>query len=988
MTTKKKERIQKIVVSVIAIGIAGAVLYNNAASKRGDEDLRKALLSEKYELTNEYNTNISYADYLKEHSITADTKGLNIELLGTDYKESTVSDQSDLEDGCVLTGSKGRIIYEFDVETSGYYNIDVTYIPTSDSEKNIKRSIYINDSIPFEQALSVGFEREWEPENKDYIMVSDKNTASPAQIQKTDLLTKSIDCADKTVNGPFLFYFEKGKNTVALESVEASMGISKIALTGTQGLPNYEQYLKEHEKDNYIEGLNLSENGLITVQAEDVYNTTHSMTVAQNDRTSPNTVPYHPSNIVLNTIGGTSWQEAGMGITWKITVPESGMYKLGARFSQAQNRDFYSIREIKINGQVPFEEAGCIKFNYDNDFQTEFFSSDEGENYYFYLNEGTNELTMTVSMGDLSYAYEQTQISVKNFNTLYKDLTAVMGSDPDEYRDYNIISMIPDMQDRLKREYIRLTSVEQSLGESIDNSTKTREIAKMLLQLEELISKPDKISKQLSTFNDNITAISEWMLSIDSQPLTLDYVFAAGKDSKLPEAEAGFVRMLGHNILAFAGSFTNDYKVSADNSQRKDKTIEVWISTSMRDQFDILEKLVERNFSESEYQVDLKMVNADSVMPATLTGNGPDVALQLNYSLPTNFAYRNAGYDLTQFEDYDEVASEFSDAALEYFGYEGGMYALPDGMSFPVMFYRKDILEEMGLEVPDTWEELEGILPYLQAENMSVYFTTTDYRLLGGLSSTATKPVNSVFTSLLYQNGLGLYADNNTRSSLSDLESLLIFKKWTEYYTRQDFEVTISPVTRFRTGEVPIMIHDYMYINDILAAAPEIDGQWDIALIPGTTDADGNVDHSLAATVSGAMILKNSVEKNDTVDEAWDFLKWWVSEETQTTYASEQKSILGDAGNYPVANKASIITMAENNNMEDTVSETLEWLKGIPQVPGGYITGRYVENAFLNVVNENTDSVDTLFNMVRYIDQEITNKRKEFGLSKKGGTNE
>ena len=265
---------------------------------------------------------------------------------------------------------------------------------------------------------------------------------------------------------------------------------------------------------------------------------------------------------------------------------------------------------------------------------------------------------------------------------------------------------------------------------------------------------------------------------------------------------------------------------------------------------------------------------------------------------------------------------------------------------------------------------------------MKAYFTTTDYKLLGGLSSTSTKPVNSVFASLLYQNGLSLYTEDNTASTLGDLDSLLVFKKWTEYYTKQDFDLSIGIVERFRTGEAPLIIQDYTYINDILAAAPEIDGQWGISVIPGTATKDNGIDHSLAVTVSGAMILKNSVTKNDTADEAWDFLKWWVSEDTQTTYAKTQKSILGDAGNYPVANLNSVVTMAENSGMSVAVSESLKWARGIPQIPGGYITGRYVENAFLTVVNDNTDPVDSMYNQVRFIDQEITNKRKEFGLSR------
>ena len=192
--------------------------------------------------------------------------------------------------------------------------------------------------------------------------------------------------------------------------------------------------------------------------------------------------------------------------------------------------------------------------------------------------------------------------------------------------------------------------------------------------------------------------------------------------------------------------------------------------------------------------------------------------------------------------------------------------------------------------------------------------------------------------------------------------------------------MTISIVTRFRTGEVPIMIEDYTYMNDILAAAPEIDGLWSIVAIPGTVQEDGSIDRTVAVNVGGSMILKNIVEANDSADEAWEFLKWWTSEEVQLQYASEQKTILGDAATYPVANVEAAKILADNAGFLDAIETTLEWSRGIPQVPGGYISGRYVENAFLTVVDDNSDPVDTMYNLVRYINQEIANKREEFGL--------
>ena len=61
--------------------------------------------------------------------------------------------------------------------------------------------------------------------------------------------------------------------------------------------------------------------------------------------------------------------------------------------------------------------------------------------------------------------------------------------------------------------------------------------------------------------------------------------------------------------------------------------------------------------------------------------------------------------------------------------------------------------------------------------------------------------------------------------------------------------------------------------------------------------------------------------------------------------------------------------------------EQFEYAKGIPQVPGGYYTSRQVNNAFHKVVTEKKIGPrEALTDFTRYINDEITYKRKEFGI--------
>ena len=985
---KKREFKQKIVLLTLVVLVVAVSIFVNISNSRTDLALRSSLQSEELDLSAEEGEIPTYTSYI-EGNEASDMSGVDeVVISALDYTEASMDGLEVVDDGLMTTGS-GSVTWEVDVPATGMYRIDFEYFPVADSNMSIIRSLLVNGSVPFEGSDSINFERVWEDESKDFLMQTETNQGTPTQVQASVWLTTQAKSMDGTVTGYYQYYLEAGTNTLTLESVQASMILRSITLVPDNGIQTYEEYIAEHEAAGAarVSGDQIGEDGHVMKQAEDALYKSSSTLQPVNDRTSAVTIPYHPSNIVMNTIGGSTWSNAGMFITWEIEAPTSGFYRIATRFMQSDNRDFYSIRELKINGEVPFEEAACLKFNYDSGFQVDYLGSEEGEAYYFYLEEGVNTLTMTVVLGDLSYAYEQTYISVDNLTALYRRLTSIMGTDPDQYRDYDILSSVPDMVDILTQEYVRLTSVAASVGDTIEDSTKARSVTKLLLQMEELIANPDDISLQLSTYNDNVTALADWVMGLGSQPLQLDYILLCGEGCELPKAEGNIFQNISHTFLSFIGSFTNDYRVvSAETSGEEKKTLEVWVATSSRDEYDVIQTLINRELADADYVVNFSMVGADTVMPATLTGNGPDVAIQLNYSMPTNFAFRDAAYDLTQFDDFEEVASRFSSdgsltGAMEYFEYEGGYYALPGQISFPVMFVRTDILAELGLEVPQTWEELLDILPYLQAENMSAYFWTTETVTLGGATSSSSKPINPIFMSTVYQNGLELYRDGGEYSNLDNSDILQIFKDWTEYYTKESFDLSANVVTRFRTGEMPIIIHDYTYQNSIRAAAPEIEGAWEIYPILGVEQEDGTIDRTGTAMVSACMILKNIVEANDTANEAWEFLKWWTDADTQYDFAVAQKAILGDAANYPVANYEAMMRLAEENNTVDTMEAIMADLRGVPQVPGGYLIGREVENAFLSVVNDMVDPVDTLYSRVHDLNSELAVKREEFGLT-------
>lgn len=117
----------------------------------------------------------------------------------------------------------------------------------------------------------------------------------------------------------------------------------------------------------------------------------------------------------------------------------------------------------------------------------------------------------------------------------------------------------------------------------------------------------------------------------------------------------------------------------------------------------------------------LQLVPTDALLPALVAKNEPDVFLGLAQADPLNLALRGALLNLGECESYQEVSGRFADVALEPFRFNGGVYALPDTQTYPMLFYRKDILKELNIPVSalSDWNSvLKKVLPVLQKNSL------------------------------------------------------------------------------------------------------------------------------------------------------------------------------------------------------------------------------------------------------------------------------
>ena len=109
-------------------------------------------------------------------------------------------------------------------------------------------------------------------------------------------------------------------------------------------------------------------------------------------------------------------------------------------------------------------------------------------------------------------------------------------------------------------------------------------------------------------------------------------------------------------------------------------------------------------------------------------------------------------------------------------------------------------------------------------------------------------------------------------------------------------------------------------------------------------------------------------------------MKWWSSEEIQAEFGRKIEGIQGIAARYNTANINAISKLSWSTNQYNSLMRQMKNLKAVPEVPGGYLTSRYIETAFRRVTNLNYDPRDVMDEFAILINDEITYKRNELGL--------
>jgi ABC-type glycerol-3-phosphate transport system substrate-binding protein len=802
------------------------------------------------------------------------------------------------------------------------------------------------------------------------------NDIKPRAVELPGFKEAFIKDSDGYANGPLAVFLSEGKHALTLLGLREKMQIRKIVISGL-----------EQGTLEFSTAISMARSCRVLIEAENPSRVSSQTLGPEAYPSSPSASPSSPKLLLVNSIGGESFSKAGQWIEWDFSVPETGLYDIDMNVLQNFKRGLLATREISIDGNV----VGSFGFGYKQGFRAETIFKGVP------LESGSHVLRMEASLGSWASIITLVESAVSDINAISGKLTRLAGVSPDPYRDYQIEKNLPGLGDEMRAAARKLDSaIEQATVLGGSQGERGRVLVAMRDQLEMFAEDVDLVTRSLDELKSNASACGEWAVDAASQPLQIDRILVRTPDEPKLESSNGFFANAWFEIQRLFYSYTVDYsKVGSALSQSKEP-ITVWTGSG-RDQAEMILRMIEEDFTPNTgIPVNLQIVDMGTLLQATMAGQAPDAAIQvgeaassLTYGqrygqmavdLPLNYGLRGAAYDLASFSDFANIKQRFDDSALAALEFDGACYALPETQTFPLMFYRKDVLAELGVGIPETWEDARETISSLARSN-----------LVFGLA-----PSEQMFATFLLQKGGSYYDANRTESALGSVEAIEAFKAYCELFTDYgpDKEMGASGAgsglsQRFRSGEAPIVIADMGLRNELEVSASSLRGLWGMAPIPGFL-VDGEIHRQTASGITSCLIPASTKR----AEESWELLKWWTSAPVQASFSRRMESLLGPSARAMTANLEAFNSLPWTAQELSAISAQRAFAKGIEQAPGGYITYRSVNNAFYMVATGAKAPLfgpsqgrilmtpeEALSDKLTSINSEIKSKREEFGIN-------
>ncbi|MBZ4665293.1 extracellular solute-binding protein [Mahella sp.] len=881
--------------------------------------------------------------------------------------------ESQGHDGKTLYFDDGNsATFEILVDKDGLYELGFEYYPMDDSILDIENEIMVNGQYQYQECRKIVFPVEWKYIKESFELDRHGNQILPRQIKiKKWYYTKAKDLSGLR-DEPLKFYLKEGYNTITLVNTNGQFLLGKLYIRPSDVIPTYREYRSMHN----VTELLIKEQNIVSYEAEKIASKS-SPSVRALALRDVNVVPYNLQKDMINIIDGQSWLTHGDTINWTVDVEEYGYYKLAFKVRQNYKANVAVFRNLYIDGEIPFAEVRHYKFKYDENWYNEILSAQEGQPYEFFLTEGKHIISLEVDASLYSNTMENINRIMNEINDLALEIKKLTGNKYDPNRDWSITDYIPDLVARMDKwqseldanyKYIQQFELE---GRSSEAGT-TIKLA--IDQLERLKAEPDELPNRLEALSDGSASVAQYLGNLftllQEQPLDVDRFYLFQGNELLPSANVGLGKQVDNWAKRFLSSFGD---VAYYSTETAPDELEVWVNRPVT-YVELLQKM-----TDSEFTPDSGIKVKFSVMPdeqklvlASAAGEQPDIALGINYWRIYDLAVRGAALDLNQFTDFNDIIKDYAPGAMLPLIIDDKAYGLPETQDFWVLFYRKDIMSKLTLEIPDTMDDVLKLLPELQRYGMNFYVP------LAGQGGLKPFPVTVPF---IYQFGGELYASDGMSAAIDQENALKGIKFMSDIFTVYSMPMQVPNFyNSFRYGILPIGISNFGTYIQLLTAAPELRGLWDIAPYPGIKSDNGTVERWAPGLDRASMIFARTDESAD----AWRFIKWWSSADVQVEYAVNLQATYGKEYMWNTANLKAFSELPWNPDHKNVILEQWQWLKEAPRIPGFYMMERELGNIWNRIVFEGENFRNAVDDSVIDINREIRKQMENLGYLRNG----
>lgn len=854
---------------------------------------------------------------------------------------------------------------EIDVPEDGLYYLGFRYYSYDESILPISLGLQVDGNYPFYECRTMKLQTTWKLNEKPSRDRYDNEVVTvPQKVYQWE--SEYLMDSGYRHSDPLKMELKKGKHTLNIDVKEGNFLMGNLVLEA----PSAPQAYTGSEKADGAE--------LITIQGER-YQTTNDSSIHGVAEYDTSVDPYEVKDTVLNTLDSDSFNTAGQRVTYSFEVKKEGNYNIAANYRQSEKTDFPVFVDVAIDGVIPNEAFRSYAMPYSTNYSRNTMTDADGNNLTVHLTPGQHTISYTISMDPICYVMEQLDTIMSDVNDLALEITKVAGTNADKYRDLQLSRYIPGIEDTLFGYADKLAELEQSAVKWSDSDKNVAVMSPMLIaagQLRSLGENPDEIPYRVAELSTSMNSVNHYLAqAIDNlieNGLAIDRIYIYQDDADVPEGP-GFFKSCMMNIQRFVASYT-DQAYSASNTNREH--LQVWVNRSSQ-YVQIMQKMIDEKFTpKTNIDVDISiMPDQYKLVLANSSGNAPDVATGINYTIPYELAIRGALVDMTQYDDFKQSANNFYPGFFLTGTIGDEVYSMPETMNFWVLFYRTDVMEKLGIAVPETLTDVIDMLPTLQMRGLNFYYPTAGMLLMRNFHGT---------TPLLVQNGGSLYNPTaNEGTALGSQSTVNGFTQLTDLFTVYNLPVNVDNFYQhFRNGDMPIGIADYATYNMLTNAAPELASSWEIALAPGTKKEDGTIDRSVCGCAESSVIFKSDPEREK---KAWEFIKWWSSNEIQAEFGQTIQITYGDEYIWPTANMNAMAQLPIESNSKKVIQETAKNVVDVPRVPGTYLLEREVSNAF-NDITVNGSSLQTRVDKaVKSVNHEFDRKLEEFGYNDSNG---